>query len=63
MAAQMNCRYVVITSVNRDDLADGGSQHFAQTVVEVRKALPNARIEVLTPDFDGNLDSVALKHD
>ena len=59
MAAQMNCRYVVITSVNRDDLADGGSQHFAQTVLEVRKALPNARIEVLTPDFDGNLDSVA----
>jgi lipoic acid synthetase len=59
MAAQMKCRYVVITSVNRDDLADGGSHHFAQTVREVRKALPEARIEVLTPDFDGNLDSVA----
>ena len=59
MAAQMNCRYVVITSVNRDDLADGGSRHFAQTVREVRKALPEARIEVLTPDFDGNLESVA----
>ena len=59
MAAQMKCRYVVITSVNRDDVADGGSHHFAQTVLEVRKALPEARIEVLTPDFDGNLDSVA----
>jgi len=59
MAAQMECKYVVITSVNRDDLADGGSTHFAQTVTEVRKALPSARIEVLTPDFDGNMDSVA----
>ena len=59
MAAQMKCRYVVITSVNRDDLADGGSHHFAATVLAVRKALPTARIEVLTPDFDGNLDSVA----
>ncbi len=59
MAAQMMCRYVVITSVNRDDLPDGGSHHFAQTVREVRKALPAARIEVLTPDFDGNMDSVA----
>ena len=59
MAAQMKCRYVVITSVNRDDLADGGSHHFAQTVREVRKALPEARVEVLTPDFDGNMDSVA----
>jgi lipoic acid synthetase len=59
MAARLNLRYVVITSVNRDDLDDGGSRHFAQTVREVRKALPSSRIEVLTPDFDGNLDSVA----
>ena len=58
-AASWNLRYVVITSVNRDDLADGGSRHFAQTVREVRKALPNARIEVLTPDFCGDLDAVA----
>src|SRR2546427_5480375 len=49
-------RYVVITSVNRDDLADGGSGHFAETVRAVRRALPEARIEVLTPDFCGNLD-------
>ena len=59
MAASMNLRYVVITSVNRDDLADGGSHHFAQTVRETRRALPTARIEVLTPDFCGDLDAVA----
>jgi lipoic acid synthetase len=59
MAATMNLRYIVITSVNRDDLADGGSTHFAETVGEVRRALPDARVEVLTPDFDGNLDAVA----
>ena len=59
MAAQMNLRYVVITSVNRDDLGDGGSHHFAQTVREVRAALPEARVEVLTPDFCGDTSAVA----
>ena len=59
MAAAMKLRYVVITSVNRDDLADGGSHHFAQTVREVRRALPAAQVEVLTPDFCGDLDAVA----
>jgi lipoyl synthase len=59
MAADMKLRYVVITSVNRDDLADGGSRHFAETVREVRRALPKARIEILTPDFCGDLDAVA----
>ena len=59
MAAAMKLRYVVITSVNRDDLADGGSAHFAETVREVRRALPDARVEVLTPDFCGDLDAVA----
>jgi lipoic acid synthetase len=59
MAAAMRLRYVVITSVNRDDLADGGSRHFAETVREVRQALPEARVEVLTPDFCGDLDAVA----
>ena len=59
MAAGMNLRYVVITSVNRDDLADGGSRHFAATVRAVRQALPEARIEVLTPDFCGDLEAVA----
>src|SRR5580700_2899204 len=59
MAAAMRLRYVVITSVNRDDLPDGGSRHFADTVREVRLALPGARVEVLTPDFMGDLDAVA----
>jgi lipoic acid synthetase len=58
MAAQMNLRYVVITSVNRDDLPDGGSEHFAETVRQVRSALPDARVEVLTPDFCGDLAAV-----
>ena len=59
MAARMKLRYVVITSVNRDDLADGGSRHFAETVRQVRDALPDAQVEVLTPDFCGDFDAVA----
>lgn len=59
MAARMGLNYVVITSVNRDDLPDGGSRHFARTVREVRRRLPAAKIEVLTPDFCGDLDAVA----
>ena len=59
MAQAMRLRYVVITSVNRDDLADGGSEHFAQTVREVKRALPEARVETLTPDFCGDLSAVA----
>jgi lipoyl synthase len=59
MAQAMGLRYVVITSVNRDDLPGGGSEHFAQTVREVRRALPEARVETLTPDFCGDLDAVA----
>jgi lipoic acid synthetase len=58
MAREMNLKYVVITSVNRDDLVDGGSHHFAKTVREVRRALPAARVEVLTPDFRGDLEAV-----
>jgi lipoic acid synthetase len=59
MAAALNCRYVVITSVNRDELPDGGSHHWAATVQAVRRALPQARVEVLTPDFNGDTDAVA----
>lgn len=59
MAAEMGLRYVVITSVNRDDLPDGGSQHFAAAVQAVRRALPEAQVEVLTPDFMGDLEAVA----
>ncbi len=59
MAARMKLRYVVITSVNRDDLPDGGSHHFAETVRQVRQALPGSQVEVLTPDFCGDLEAVA----
>lgn len=59
MAASMGLRHVVITSVNRDDLQDGGSRHFAETVQEVRKALPQSQVEVLVPDFCGDPDAVA----
>ena len=59
MARDMKLAYVVITSVNRDDLADGGSHHFAETVRQVREALPEARVEVLTPDFCGDRGAVA----
>lgn len=58
MAARLKRRYVVITSVNRDDLPDGGSEHFAETVRQVHAALPEARVEVLTPDFRGDLSAV-----
>ena len=59
MAAGMRLRHVVVTSVNRDDLLDGGSEHFAATVRELRRVLPDARVEVLTPDFQGDLRAVA----
>ena len=54
-AAELDLTYVVITSVNRDELADGGASHFAATIQAVRRRLPKCRIEVLTPDFKGNL--------
>ncbi len=54
-AAEMGLKYVVITSVTRDDLSDGGADHFAKTINAVRRALPHAKIEVLTPDFKGDL--------
>ena len=58
MAVAMRLSYVVITSVNRDDLPDGGSSHFARTISAVRTALPGARVEVLTPDFCGDAQSI-----
>jgi lipoic acid synthetase len=58
-AARMGLRYVVLTSVARDDLSDGGAAHFAATVSEVRRALSAARVEVLTPDFKGDPDALA----
>lgn len=56
--AGMNLKHTVITSVNRDELKDGGSTIWAETIREVRKAAPNTTIEVLVPDFKGNLDNL-----
>jgi lipoic acid synthetase len=58
--AAMRLRYVVITSVDRDDLRDGGAQHFADCIRAVRTHSPQTRIEVLVPDFRGRLE-VALE--
>ncbi|MDA8084810.1 MAG: lipoyl synthase [Nitrospiraceae bacterium] len=58
-SAEMGLRYVVITSVTRDDLSDGGAGHFAETVLAVRRRLPGAKIEVLTPDFRGDAAALA----
>jgi len=49
--AQLKLKYVVITSVDRDDIEDGGAEHFAQTIRAVRKRSPGTTIEILTPDF------------
>ncbi|QSA95877.1 lipoyl synthase [Methylococcus sp. EFPC2] len=54
--ARMGLRYVVITSVDRDDLRDGGAGHFAACIRAIRAASPATRIEVLTPDFRGRMD-------
>ena len=59
--AKLGLSHVVITSVDRDDLADGGAQHFAEVIREIRKAAPKTTIEILTPDFlrkDGALEVV-----
>ena len=55
--AAMRLKYVVITSVDRDDLRDGGAQHYAQCIRAVRETSPNTRIEILVPDFRGRLDT------
>ncbi|MDT6963446.1 MULTISPECIES: lipoyl synthase [unclassified Cupriavidus] len=54
--AQLKLNYVVITSVDRDDLRDGGAQHYVDCISQTRELSPNTRIEVLVPDFRGRLD-------
>lgn len=59
--AKLGLRHVVITSVDRDDLKDGGAEHFAQTIRALRQAAPDTTVEILTPDFlrkDGALEVV-----
>jgi lipoyl synthase len=53
-AARLGLKHVVITSVTRDDLPDGGAEHFAECIRAVRKRLPESAVEVLTPDFQGD---------
>lgn len=57
-ALEMGLRHVVITSVTRDDLPDGGAFHFSRTVREIKKRLPHTTVEVLTPDFLGDIISL-----
>jgi lipoic acid synthetase len=63
--AQMGLHHVVITSVDRDDLPDGGASHFARCIERIRATSPNTTIEILTPDFlrkDGALEVVVAAH-
>jgi len=55
---RLNLAYVVITSVTRDDLADGGGSHFASVISSIKKVSPKTKIEVLIPDFGGDYDSI-----
>ncbi len=58
--AELGLHHVVITSVNRDDLPDGGAAHFAQTAQEIKKRLPECTVEILVPDFRGNPNAIAI---
>ena len=55
-AKKLGLKYIVVTSVTRDDLPDGGASYFAKTITEIRKAMPDAKVEVLIPDFRGSRD-------
>ena len=59
-AAAMGLRHVVVTSVTRDDLPDGGATHFATTIREIRHRIPSATVEVLIPDFQGDERSLDI---
>ena len=54
--SEMGLKYVVITSVDRDDLRDGGAGHFTACITAIRETIPNIKIEILTPDFRGRMD-------
>ncbi|MCL1896158.1 MAG: hypothetical protein FWG03_06400 [Clostridiales bacterium] len=57
---RLGLAYVVVTSVTRDDLPDGGAAHFAQTIREIRRLSPATKIEVLIPDFGGDKPALGL---
>ncbi len=54
--AQMGLSYIVLTSVDRDDLRDGGSEHFAECIRALRSRVPTIKVEILVPDFRGRMD-------
>lgn len=61
----LGLKYAVITSVTRDDMPDGGAGHFANCIYEIRNIMPDVKIEILTPDFKGNknsLDTIIKAH-
>ena len=55
---ELGLNYAVITSVTRDDMPDGGADHFAKTIYEIKKLTPEVKIEVLTPDFQGDKEAI-----
>lgn len=57
-AKKMGLKYVVVTSVTRDDLPDGGASHFAEVIRELRNAIPDVKVEVLTPDFNNDREAI-----
>ena len=59
-AAAMGLKYAVVTSVNRDDLEDGGAAIFAETIAALRRRLPSCKVEVLIPDFRGNWEALRM---
>ena len=57
---KMALKYVVLTSVNRDDLVDGGARHYSNTINAVKDACPGVMVEALTPDFEGKIKSISI---
>ena len=56
---RMNLKYVVVTSVTRDDLPDGGATHFAETIRQIKLMIPGSQVEVLIPDFKGSAEALS----
>jgi lipoic acid synthetase len=59
-AKKLGLKYVVITSVDRDDLSDGGANHWVETIEAVRREVPNAKVEILTPDWRGDWNNLEI---
>lgn len=57
-ARHLQLKHIVVTSVTRDDLPDGGAEYFAETIIEIKKQLPKSTIEVLVPDFKGSWEAL-----